>query len=134
MAHPSIPLHIEQGIIADRTVGIMPVKEIAEKHGVSTRTVNRVWCRFRDTVEKTTGLDSREEMHRRFRRKATVAVEAGLDSKKNPYARGNLGVKVLEGTGDLKTNEVVINNFNLVQQTPAHLRERYLGIEEEHEP
>lgn len=129
---PRTPVHIQQAVMADRAIGLGR-DVIAEKYGLSARTVDRMWQAFKKAKVATDPelSDSKEVIFRKFRRKAVKAIDAGLDSNKDPYRRAGIGVKVMEGIGDFKSNEVVINNFNLVAQTPAQFHERYLGIEDQ---
>jgi len=60
-----------------------------------------------------------------LRRKAYPAVAAGLDCPKDPYKRGNLGVQVLKGTGDL-FGDTNVNVGIQLNQCPPELLERLL--------
>lgn len=131
---PNTPVHIQQAILADRAIGLS--RDVcAEKYGVHVRTVDRIFKAFKAAKEKTNPElgESKEVIVNQFRRKAVKAVNAGLDCTKDAYRRAGIGVKVMEGIGDFKSNEVTINNFNLVANTPAEMRARYLGIEDKPE-
>ena len=128
-----VPMHVQQGVVADRSAGLKE-REVAEKWGIGIRAVSRVWSRFNKTLAKVENQellkDGKEVMHIRFRKKPVSAVEDALDCRDNLYKRGDLGEKILVGTGDLRSGGVVVNNFNIVAQTPAEWRSRYIGIED----
>ena len=125
---------VQKAIILDRSAGLAD-HQCAKKYGVSVATVNRCWSRFaksakaeRHLAEEPIGV-----FHSRIRRKAIDAVESGLDHKADPYKRADVGVKVMKGIGEFDNDKTVINNFNIVAQTPAHLRERYLSNDDQEE-
>jgi len=62
--------------------------------------------------------------------KAYPALHDGLDCTTDPYKRGNLAIRALQGVGEFQPdNQVNINT--LIQNMPPEYRERYLVTTED---
>lgn len=126
-----LSVEAEKAIIQERIQGSTPAS-IALRYDVTESQVARIYRQFVKDVAKarSTGAaaESQLEFNNRIIRKARKAVEAGVDCNRDPYRRGTLGIKVLEGTGEFKSGAVINNNFSIVAATPAQFRDRYIGI------
>ena len=109
----------------------VPVKAIAEKLGRSERCVWTYLGNMRKNA-KAEGLDT-VDWRENMRQKAIVAVGAGLDCEDDPYKRGNLGTRALQGLGDFAAENQVNANL-LIATMPPEFRDRYLISADEEPP
>lgn len=130
---PPLTPEAEKAIIQERIQGLT-VAGTALRYQVTESTVRRVYSQFLAEVAKAKRTDGEtpDQFNKRIIKKARRAVVAGVDCNRDPYRRGALGVRVLEGVGEFKPagGATINNNFALVQATPAEFRNRYLSLPE----
>jgi hypothetical protein len=109
----------KQAIIAAYVGGEGPTS-IAQRLGVSRQWVSTIVNGFK---RQRAGIEDFDIVNYRSRlkRKAVVAVEAGLDCDEDEYKRGNLGATVLKGLGEFSPDQV--NQIDvLIANMPADMR------------
>lgn len=116
-----------RAIIVERTQGVQ-YKIIALRYGVSESTVKTIWRRFIESTSDVRRLgDENPDIFRsRVRTKAANAIEAGLDCSRDPYRQGSLGVAVMKGIGEFKSDEGNVKVNVLVNNVPPDWRDRYV--------
>ncbi len=85
----------KRAIIGERAAGV-PLKEITARYQCDRATVYRICNQTHQEVQSPIFGDWRSGL----REKAVEGIHAGLDCKKDPYKRANIGVNVLKGLGD----------------------------------
>lgn len=90
----------KQAVIAAVAMG-QPKTIVAQQFGVHVNTIHNLCASVRRLDHPANPLA--KDWKEGARVKARTAVEAGLDAAGDPYKRASIGVKVLEGLGDLQT-------------------------------
>jgi DNA-binding CsgD family transcriptional regulator len=106
------------------------IKDIAAHFGIGARGVSHhIAALKRKAGYKDAAHTEKLELpnpKQIVQKKAYQAVEAGLDCVDDPYKRGNLGVRVLQGTGEFQPDGGGVNVLTLINTMPPEYRERYL--------
>lgn len=106
----------------------MPSKVIALQHGVSINSVNTIWSDFMAENNGDGLAEADEEKFKAgIRKKARRAIISGLDCDRDPYRQAAVGVNVMKGIGDFKTDEGSNTQVNiLINSVPAEWKSRYI--------
>jgi len=109
----------ERTAIIAAVVAGTPKGEIAKHFHVHPNTISQMIRQVKTVKNPANPLNS--DFRQEFRTKAIAAVKSGLDSDLDPYKRANIGVRVLEGIGELIPSQVNVNLNAVIGQVPAEL-------------
>ena len=117
-------------ILTARAAGV-PVGELARRYHVTRQTISTVLSRLKEAKYSDAKAEFDAVVYRsRLRRKAFVAVEAGLDCTEDQYKRGNLGAVTLKGLGDFQPdssdtlNVLLLSNARLPDDLKLNFESR----------
>lgn len=118
---------VKRSIIVEKTQGTAN-KLIALRYSVSEASVSKIWRTFIESTSdvRRLGDENPDVFRHRVRSKAANAIENGLDCDRDPYRQGALGVAVMKGIGEFKTDEGNVKVNVLVNNVPQDWRDRYI--------
>lgn len=126
----AIPPAARRAIIVERAGGAS-FKSIALRYDCSVHTIRSIWQKFIDTTVGVRTLADEDQVtfKRGIRRKAVQAIENGLDCDRDPYRQGALGVQVMKGIGEFKSDQPDVGaRVNiLIGSVPGDWKQRYIG-------
>lgn len=123
-----IPAAVRQAIIIEKA-NQAPTQLIAVRYDVAPETVNRIWRDFCNSAAKVRKVadETPEETRTWLKGKALVAIESGLDCERDPYRRAAVGVNVMKGIGEFKSDHGDGAQINvLVNAVPEEWKQRYI--------
>lgn len=124
-----IPPAVKQAIIIEMA-SQTPVKLIAIRYDCAESTVRKIWAEFCAQASKVRRIadETPEETKSWLRGKALVAIENGLDCDRDPYRQAAVGINVMKGIGEFKSDHSEGTRINvLVNAVPESWKTRYIG-------
>lgn len=104
---------------------------IALRYDIRPSQVAKVWRNFVDsTVDvRRLGDENPEIFKSKIRKKAVNAIENGLDCDRDPYRQANVGIQVMKGIGEFKSDDDRGSRINiLIGSVPNEWKDRYISI------
>jgi hypothetical protein len=103
-------LAVQQAVIAAVATGLS-LEQAAQEFGIHRNTVQR-WCQNVRNVQNPANPLSRDYKPA-MRQRAVQAITRALDTKRDPYRAGELGVKVMTGLGEFASGNQLQLDTNL---------------------
>lgn len=129
IGHGKIPPAIRKAVIVEKARGT-PTKLIALQLDISEESVRNIWSKFTKEAVEVSMITDEAPAHlkNRLKAKAVIAIENGLDWDQDPYRQGALGVQVMKGIGEFKsdhdTGQAKVNV--LINMVPPEWKQRYI--------
>lgn len=124
-----IPAAVKKAIIIEKANGA-PNKLVAIRYDVSEHSVATIWKQFCAESAKvgTLASESVEDTKKWLRGKALNAIDNGLSDDRDAYRQAALGVQVMKGIGEFKTDHGEGAKVNImINNVPDGWKDRYIG-------
>lgn len=124
-----IPPAVKKAIIIEKANGA-PSRLIAVRYDVSESSVSEIWRKFCTESAKvgTLAAESVEDTRKWLRGKALSAIDNGLSDDRDAYRQAALGVQVMKGIGEFKTEHGEGAKVNImINNVPDGWKDRYIG-------
>jgi len=118
---PRIRRLTDIAIVTELVVG-SPVEVIAKNYHVDAGYVSRIRGEWLKACKLQEAFDYRHDL----KLLSLEAIRDGLKAKSDPFKRMQGGIRVMQGIGEFKPDQINVAVLQRIENVPAELRDRFL--------